>query len=289
MNAVLRLNGARATGWVILGAFVLVSLFPIWVSLKTALVTPQVLYQSSRELLPPEVTIENFLRVLGLASGGVKTSTMNFAIALRNSVVFTALCVAGQIFFSSLAAYAFARLRFFGRDFIFYLFLSATMVPAVVLIVPNFVLMRELGWINTFQGLVAPYVLMTPFAVFFLRQFFLSTPKELEEAARIDGASPFRIYWSVVLPVHSGAIATLAILLSINAWNEFFWPFLVGKNESVRVMAVALTTYQQQQPSGNPDWTGLMAATVLSIVPVMVLLFLFGRRVVESLQFSGVK
>ena len=86
MNAVLRLNGARATGWVILGAFVLVSLFPIWVSLKTALVTPQVLYQSSRELLPPEVTIENFLRVLGLSSGGVKTSTMNFAIALRNSV-----------------------------------------------------------------------------------------------------------------------------------------------------------------------------------------------------------
>jgi multiple sugar transport system permease protein len=206
-----------------------------------------------------------------------------------NSLVFTAICVAGQILFSSLAAYAFARLRFFGRDVIFYLFISATMVPAIVLFIPNFVLIKELGWLNTMTGMVAPFVLMTPFAVFFLRQFFLSTPSELEDAARLDGASPLRIFWSVVLPVHRGAIATLAILLAINSWNEFLWPYLIGRDESSRVLSVALTNFLQQQPNGNPDWTGLMAATFLSILPVIALLVILGRRVVESLQFSGLK
>ncbi len=124
-----------------------------------------------------------------------------------------------------MSAYAFARLKFPGRNLIFFLYLSALMVPGIVLFIPNFVLIQQLGWLNTFQGMVAPYLLMTPFAVFFLWQFFLSLPLELEEAARLDGASPFGIFWRIVLPISQTPLATLAILTSINMWNDYFWPF----------------------------------------------------------------
>jgi multiple sugar transport system permease protein len=280
----------RAFAWLILGLFILGSLFPIWIAFKTAITPLLDLYDTATSPIPTEVTTSNFTRIFGLSEqqGGFNAE-MKFGTAFLNSVIFTVICVTGQIAFSSLAAYAFARLRFFGRDVIFYVFISATMVPAIVLFIPNFVLIKQLGWLNTMPGLVAPFVLMTPFAVFFLRQFFLSTPSELEDAARLDGASPFRIFWSIVLPVHRGAIATLAILLTINSWNEFLWPYLVGRDESARVLSVALTNFLQQQPNGNPDWTGLMAATFLSILPIILLLVILGRRVVESLQFSGLK
>lgn len=286
-----RLSLGRAVAWGVLALFIVCSLFPLWVTLKTALVPTATLFDQATLLVPVEVTLDNFRRVLGLApvNPATPSTPIDFAVALRNSLIFTLLTVGGQIFFSALAAYAFARIRFIGSSLIFTLFIAATMIPAIVLFIPNFVLIKELGWLNTFQGMVAPTILMSPFAVFFLRQFFLSTPRELEEAARVDGASPFRIFWSVVLPVHRSAIATLAILLSINAWNDFFWPFLVGRDADVRVMSVALAAFKTQQQNGNPDWTGMMAGTVLSIVPVIVLLVLFGRRVVESLQFSGLK
>ncbi len=194
-----------------------------------------------------------------------------------------------QIFFSAMAAYAFARLKFPGRDLIFFLFLAALMVPGIVLFIPNFVLIRQLGWLNTFQGMVAPYLLMTPFAVFFLRQFFLSLPKELEEAARLDGSSAFGIFWRIVLPISQTPLATLAILTSINMWNDYFWPFLVGRDENIRVLTVALGIFRSQTPQGIPDWTGLTAATLLSIVPIFLLLIFLGRRIVDSLAFSGLK
>ncbi|WP_051247680.1 carbohydrate ABC transporter permease [Inquilinus limosus] len=286
-----RLSFGRIFAWAVLGAFIVCSLFPLWITLKTALVPSSTLFDQATLLVPVDVTLDNVRRVLGLApiNPATPSTPINFALALRNSLIFTLLTVGGQIFFSALAAYAFARIRFVGSSVIFYLFIAATMIPAIVLFIPNFVLIRQLGWLNTFQGMVAPTLLMSPFAVFFLRQFFLSTPRELEEAARIDGATPFRTFWSVVLPVHKSAIATLAILLSINAWNDFFWPFLVGRDAEVRVISVALSAFKSQQQSGNPDWTGMTAATVLSIVPVIALLVLFGRRVVESLQFSGLK
>ncbi|MGK9233808.1 carbohydrate ABC transporter permease [Inquilinus limosus] len=289
--SVSRLSFGRIFAWAVLAAFIVCSLFPLWITLKTALVPSATLFDQATLLVPTDVTLDNFRRVLGLApiNPATPSTPINFALALRNSLIFTLLTVGGQIFFSALAAYAFARIRFVGSSVIFYLFIAATMIPAIVLFIPNFVLIRQLGWLNTFQGMVAPTLLMSPFAVFFLRQFFLSTPRELEEAARIDGASPFRTFWSVVLPVHKSAIATLAILLSINAWNDFFWPFLVGRDAEVRVISVALSAFKSQQQSGNPDWTGMTAATVLSIVPVIALLVLFGRRVVESLQFSGLK
>jgi multiple sugar transport system permease protein len=180
-------------------------------------------------------------------------------------------------------------MRFPGKDFLFYAILASTMIPAIVLFIPNFILIKELGWLNTFQGMVAPSFFMTPFAVFFMRQFFISSPRELEEAARLEGCSPFQIFWKIALPLQRGPLATLAILLSINAWNEFFWPFLTGRDESVRVIAVALSDFLSQTGAGTPDWSGLMAAVIMSIIPILIVLAVFGRQIVESLQTTGMK
>lgn len=287
------LKAGAILGYAVLALFIFVSLLPLWVALKTAMSYPQDIFQSTTSLLPPRATLGNFQRAAGLPSDIVLTSVnaspINFVLALRNSVIYTSLVVTGQLFFSSMAAYAFARMRFPGKDFLFYAILASTMIPAIVLFIPNFILIKELGWLNTFQGMVAPSFFMTPFAVFFMRQFFISSPRELEEAARLEGCSPFQIFWKIALPLQRGPLATLAILLSINAWNEFFWPFLTGRDESVRVIAVALSDFLSQTGAGTPDWSGLMAAVIMSIIPIVIVLAVFGRQIVESLQTTGMK
>jgi multiple sugar transport system permease protein len=288
-----RPNLGRWFGYAILALFALISLGPMWIAVKTALSDSRTLFSTASSFLPQDFTLFNIQRVLGWVDPAdprlarMSFGKIDFFRALVNSGIFTALAVVPQIACSAMAAYAFARLRFPGRRLIFFLFLSATMIPGVVLFIPNFILIKDLGWLNTFQGMAAPYALMTPFAVFFLRQMFLSTPRELEESALIDGASYFAIFFRIVLPVHRSALATLTILTALSAWNEFFWPFLVGRSESVRVMAVAINAFRQQQAGGTPDWSGLMACTVLGIVPIAVLLVLFGRKVVESFQYAG--
>ena len=287
------LKAGAILGYAVLALFIFVSLLPLWVALKTAMSYPEDIFQSTTRLLPPRATLGNFQRAAGLPSDIVLTSVnaspINFVLALRNSVIYTSLVVTGQLFFSSMAAYAFARMRFPGKDFLFYAILASTMIPAIVLFIPNFILIKELGWLNTFQGMVAPSFFMTPFAVFFMRQFFISSPRELEEAARLEGCSPFQIFWKIALPLQRGPLATLAILLSINAWNEFFWPFLTGRDESVRVIAVALSDFLSQTGAGTPDWSGLMAAVIMSIIPIVIVLAVFGRQIVESLQTTGMK
>ena len=161
------------------------------------------------------------------------------------------------------------------------------MIPGVITLIPNFVLVRDLKLLDSFAGIVAPGFLMTPFTVFFLRQFFLGINHELEEAAKLDGASIPMIFWQVVVPLSVPALSTLAILQFIGSWNDYLWPFLVGKDESVRVLTVALAIFRQQTPQGAPDWGGLMAGTTLSLIPTLVIFLLFGRRAVNAIQFTG--
>lgn len=290
-----RFQPGRVLAWAVLLFFMLFSLLPIWIMFKTALTYPKDVFTSGTSLLPAGTTLLNFERVLGLLSahenyilGGTEAS-INFALALRNTVIYTGLIVIFQTLFSAMAAYAIARLRFIGRNLLFYMFLSALMIPQIVLFIPNFILIRELGWLNTFAGLVAPSILFGPFSVFFLRQFFLQIPKELEESARIDGASFFTVFWRLILPISWPPLATLILLNSIQMWNDFFWPFLVGRNSHVQVLSVALQFFQTQTPEGIPDWTGLMAGAALASIPVFLLLLFLGRRVVQSIQFSGFK
>jgi multiple sugar transport system permease protein len=190
---------------------------------------------------------------------------------------------------AALAAYAFARLNFPGRKVLFGLFVASMMVPGVVTFIPNFILIKELGWLNSMLGMVAPFCLMQGFSVFFLRQFFLSIPHDLEEAAILDGASRAYIFYKIVLPLSVTPLVTIAMLTGINMWNEFFWPYLVAKDEAQQVLPVALQSFKSQTPQGQPDWTGLMAATAITLLPTILLLVAFGRRVVESVQFTGGK
>lgn len=285
----------RVLAWGVLILMLGVTLMPLWMMLKTALMHPSELFTQSTQMLPGDPTVLNFKRVLGLlgtdeslAVGG-SGAEINFARALGNSVLFTGIIVVLQIGCAAMAAYAFARLRFPGRKLLFALFVGSMMVPSVVTFIPNFIFIRDLGWLNTMAGMVAPFCLMQGFSVFFLRQFFLSVPRDLEEAALLDGASHLYIFARVVLPLSITPIATIAMLTGINMWNEFFWPYLVAKDGAQQVLPVALQTFKSQTPQGQPDWTGLMAATAISVLPTIALLVVFGRRIVESVQFSGGK
>ncbi len=281
--------------WFALILLLLVTLFPFYWMLRTALTHPTSVFKNTSALLPPSFTFINFERVLGFVDAETSLSlggsgqSINFLLAMRNSVIASALIVVGQVTFCAMAAYAFARLRWPFRDQIFFLYISALMVPAIVTLIPNFVLMRQLGWLNSFQGIVAPYFLMTPFAVFFLRQFFLGLNREIEEAARIDGASIARSFTSVVVPITMPALTTMAIVTLINSWNNYLWPLIVGKDEAVRVLTVALGVFRTQTPQGAPDWTGLMAGTTLAIIPTFILFLLLAPKVLDSIQFTGIK
>jgi len=289
------LQPGRLFAWAVLIGMLVVTLMPLWMVMKTALMHPSVLFTQSTELLPSDPTLINFKRVIGLMSKeesltlGGSGADINFLRALGNSLLFTGIIVVMQIFCAAMAAYAFARLRFPGRNVIFGLFVASMMIPGVVTFIPNFILIKDLGWLNTMAGMVAPFCLMQGFSVFFLRQFFLSIPKDLEEAALLDGATHLFIFLRVVLPLSITPLATIAMLTGINMWNEFFWPYLVAKDEAQQVLPVALQSFKSQTPQGQPDWTGLMAATAITVLPTIALLVGFGRRVVESVQFSGGK
>jgi multiple sugar transport system permease protein len=290
-----RLNPGRIGAWAALVVLILSTLFPFYWMIRTAFSTSIALFTDPASLLPVDFTTGAFKRVLGLstpeearAEGGSGAS-VDFLLYLRNSLIFAIVATAGQVFFSALAAYAFARLKWPCRNIVFTLFLTALMVPPIFTALPNFILMRSLGLINTFPGLILPYFFMTPFAIFFLRQFFLGISVEIEEAARLDGAGHARIFFQIILPMSSAPIVTLSILTFINMWNEYLWPLLIGNNEGSRVLTVALGVFRTQTPAGSPDWAGLMAATLVAALPLLIIFLLFAKRVVNNIGFSGMK
>ncbi|MGV9307458.1 MULTISPECIES: carbohydrate ABC transporter permease [unclassified Nonomuraea] len=285
----------RLLAWACLALAILITLFPFYWMLRTAITPGRELAADNLGLLPEHPTLVNFERVLGLASreetraAGGSGANLDFFLYLRNSLVYTGLITVVQTLFCAMAGYAFARLRFPFRNALFGLFVAALMVPPIFTLLPGFAVVKQLGWLNTVQGLVAPSLLMTPFAVFFLRQFFLGFPREVEQAATIDGAGRWTLFWRVVLPMTRGPLLTLALTTAVWAWNDYLWPLLVAPGEETRVLTAALGIFLKQSPNTAPDWTGLMAGSALSVIPVLLLLVFFGRRLVDSIQFSGLK
>jgi multiple sugar transport system permease protein len=217
----------RAAAWTLLAILVFVSLFPFWWMFKEALTHNKYLF-GDFGLWPQHPTLVNFKRVLGLATPAQQQAEfpneviqLQFLSNLLNSVIFTAVVAVGSVAFSSLSAFAFARLHWRGRDLLFGAFLAALMVPPIFGVLPNFILMKELNWIYSWKGLIAPYLLMQPFAVFFLRQFFLNIPDEIEDAGRLDGLGPWGLYRRICLPMSSAPIATLLTIQAVFAWNEY--------------------------------------------------------------------
>jgi multiple sugar transport system permease protein len=286
--------GRRVT-WFALIAAVVLTIFPFYWMVRTALTPAADLYSDSTALWPQNPTLINFTRVLGLvdaeharAAGG-SGAQINFLQYTINSLIYSGLIAAVQTFCCAMAGYAFARLRFPGRDLVFGIIVAALMVPPIFTLLPNFVLVKQLGILNTIPGMVLPSLLMTPFAVFFLRQFFLSIPRDVEEAATLEGISRWGMFWRIVLPMSRGPLITIGLTTIVWSWKDYLWPLLVGKGESTRVLTVGLGVFLQQSPNRAPDWTGLMAGSVLSIVPVLLLLVFLGKRLVQSMNFSGMK
>ncbi|SEP82689.1 carbohydrate ABC transporter permease [Microlunatus flavus] len=184
---------------------------------------------------------------------------------------------------SILAAYAFARLEFKGRELIFLLYLITLMVPQEVMIVPMFILMQQLGWTNSYQALILPWA-FSAFGTFLLRQFFLNIPKELEEAALVDGANRLRILTSIVLPIARPAVAVLAVFTFINYWNSFLWPLIITNSTDLFTVPVGLNGFLGQQGS---QWHLLMAASTISMLPTVVIVLLLQRHLVRGIALSG--
>ena len=288
-----RLRPGRTLAWLILITLIFISLFPFWWTFKEALTHNKYLF-GDFGLWPQHPTLVNFKRVLGFAAPAEQQAEfpneviqLHFWVNLLNSVIFTTVVAVGSVTFSSLAAFAFARLRWRGRDAVFGLFLAALMVPPIFGVLPNFILMKELGWVYTWKGLLAPYLLMQPFALFFLRQFFLNIPNDIEDAAKIDGLGPWGLYRRICLPLSRAPIATLLTIQAVFAWNEYLWPQLITYGEHAQVLTAALGFFVRSSPTVARDWTGFMAATTVSVIPLVIFILLFGRRLVTNLQFSS--
>ncbi|CAL9349408.1 carbohydrate ABC transporter permease [Streptomyces sp. PU10] len=290
-----RLSPGRTVAWAVMAAIVLVTLLPFYWILRTALSTNTGLAAHPADPLPVDPTAGGFERALGLQSAeeaiaqGGAGGGLRFWRYLLNSVLVATLITGCQILFSAMAAYAFARLRWRGRDTVFALFLAGLMVPAIFTLLPNFVLIKELGLVDSLLGIALPTMFMTPFAVFFLRQFFMNVPREVEEAALLDGAGKVRVFFRVLLPMASTPVLTLAVLTYITAWNDYFWPLMVSYSDSSRVLTVALAVFRAQTPQTGTDWSGLMAATLIAALPMLLLFGVFARRIVGTIGFTGVK
>ncbi len=271
-----RVSGKVIT-YIILVLGVVVSLFPYFLALLTSLKPANQLFSSSAWSLPQPVTLQNYIDVV---------TQYNFLAYIWHTLVFAVIVTIGQLIFSTFAAYAFARMEFPGRDQIFWLYLATLMVPTIVTLIPLFILMRTFGLVNTWGGLVIPYVLGTPFGIFLVRQFFLSIPRDLENSARIDGAGTLQILFLIILPLSRPIMATLAILTFVQAWNNFLWPLIITDSDNLRVLTVALSAFQGQFSS---QWNLMMAATFIALGPLLILFFLFQKQLVRSVHTSGFK
>jgi multiple sugar transport system permease protein len=227
-------------------------------------------------LVPSGVRWQNYTQVLEQAP---------FARWMLNTVVVTTAVVVANLFFCSLAGYAFARIRFFGRDVVFVLVLATLMIPFQVIMIPTFVIVRSLGLIDTLPVLIVPN-LAGAFGIFLLRQFFRTLPIELEEAARIDGASRLGVLFKIVLPLSGPALATLAVITFLWTWNDFLWPLVTIYKPSNMTLQLGLTTFQGAHQT-NTHY--LMAATVMSMLPILLLFFVAQRYFIRGIATTGLK
>nr|WP_157603121.1 carbohydrate ABC transporter permease [Rathayibacter sp. Leaf299] len=227
-------------------------------------------------LLPLTLTGENFARLLDLG----------FPRYFLNSALVAVVVTLGNIVFASMVGYALAKLTFRGRDLVFGLVLGMLMIPTIVTFIPLFVLTSRLGLVNSYPGLILPY-LVTPIGIFLMRQFIDGIPDELLQAARIDGAGEMRIFFGVVLPLSTPALATLSILTFLSSWNNFLWPLVVAQSDDYYTLPVALALYSTGTQGTN--YGLLMAGAVAVIVPILILFVVLQRHFTQGVATTGLK
>jgi multiple sugar transport system permease protein len=228
------------------------------------------------DLIPAHPTLDNFRYVF---------TQLPFARYIANTFFVAGTITVAALFFHSMAGFAFARLKFPGRDWIFLGIFSTFLVSLPVIIVPLFILVRQLGMVNNYAGLIVPAI-FNAFGIFLLRQFYLNIPHELQEAAIIDGATYWEIYWNIMLPLSRPILSALAVFFFLVNWNSFLWPLTITTNQDLWVVQVAIASFHAQYSAA---WNYIMAASVVVALPTLILFFIFQRQLVESIKTSGLK
>ena len=257
----------------------LIMLVPFLWMLSTSFKEPQDIFTYPPQLIPPVFRFQNYVDVFSL---------IPFHRFYFNSVYISFVVVAGTVFFASLAGYAFAKIPFTGRNAVFLVLLSAMMIPHEVTAIPMFLFMRDLGWIDTHMPLILLPIFGASgvFGIFVMRQFFITVPTELEEAAMIDGCNRFRIYWQIMLPIARPGMATLTIFTFVTIWNEFFDPLIFINTRELMTLPLGLSLFTDEV---GTSWHYLMSATVMATVPLLIVFFMAQKRFIEGVAMTGLK
>ena len=266
--------GGRSAAFLALVVISVLTVIPVLWMLSGAVRTRSEAYDLV--LIPANPTLDNFRHVF---------SESNFDRYMLNSFVVSTTVTLLALFFHSMAAYALARLRFPGRELIFSLIFSTLLVSLPVILVPLFILVRELGMLDSYAGLIIPSIFHA-FGIFLLRQFYLGIPREIEEAAIVDGAGYWRVYANIILPLSRPILAALAVFFFLANWNSFLWPLTITSDQDLWMVQQGISSFRQQYSSSQQY---VMAASTIVALPTMGLFFLFQRQLVESIKTSGLK
>jgi multiple sugar transport system permease protein len=257
---------------VILLVFITPYLFSAFAAFKTL---PDILAQSPARP-PMHPTLDNFKTIF---------TQYDFGRYLLNTLLVTIILTTGQVLFSMLGAFAFARMEFPGREGLFWMYLATLMVPNVVTLVPLYVMFAHSGLLNTYWAIFLPYVLGVPASVFLMRQYFMTIPKEVMEAARLDGCSESRILWRIVVPISRPIIITATLLAVVFGWNNFLWPLIVTNSNSLQVLSVATANFNS---NFGVQWNLILAASLVALIPMVILFAIFQKYIVRSISLTGI-
>jgi multiple sugar transport system permease protein len=269
-----RLQVVRLVLYVVSSALAFMTVAPLFYMVSMSLKQTNEVFGTN--LVPHHPTLGNFVYVF---------TQVDFLRFLWNTFFVSAVVTVIALIFHSMAGYALARLRFPGRDAIFLAMFATFLISQPVIIVPLFILARTLHLLDSYAGLIVPSI-FNAFGIFLLRQFYLGVPRELEEAALIDGAGYFRIWRSIILPLSRPIMSALAILFFLANWNSFLWPLTIISNQDLWMVQVAIANFHQQY---NGSWNYIMAASTVVALPTIVMFVIFQKRIVESIKTSGVK
>ncbi len=275
-----RLHSGRAIGisltYAILLVGTLLMVLPFWWMFVTSFKLPEQVFTFPPDFWPDEWHWENYVEVFKAAP---------FVRFFVNTLIVAAVVTSGNLLFSAMAGYAFARLAFPGRDIIFWLFLASMMIPGQVTMIPIFVLMAKLGWIDTYLGLTVPG-LVGGYGVFLLRQYFLNLPNDLENAARLEGASEWQIFWHIGLPLATPALMVLGVFTFMGAWTDFLWPLLMTNSMNMRTLEVGLSVFKTQY---TVNWPLQMAGSMIIQLPIIILFVFTQRYFTRGITLTGMK
>ncbi|OGI22878.1 MAG: sugar ABC transporter permease [Candidatus Melainabacteria bacterium RIFOXYA12_FULL_32_12] len=278
INKLKKLNIKEIIAYLILTIGAVSMLVPFLWMVATSFMGQKQIFSYPPALMPNPFIISNYYNV---------TKVIPVAQYFFNSAFVAILTTVGQVIIASMAAYAFARLKFKGRDALFLILLATMMIPPQVNIVPLFFVMRELHWINTYQALIVPG-LFGGFGIFLLRQWFKGLPADLEDAAKIDGCNPLQTYWKIAMPLALPAIATLGIFTFITTWNSFMWPLIVTNSDTMRTLPVGLAVFKGSFRE-TTEWGQLMACALIAVIPVVGVFLLGQKYFIKGIMMGGVK